>query len=461
MKYDSTNSDSIISYAKKLTGKTLRETCGDQIINHNYKGKGNWGQILEKYYFGYEPNSKAEPDFPSAGLEVKSTPLKIVRKTELNAKERLVLNIINYLDIVNEDFEDSSFYKKNKHLLLIFFKHEYNIDILDFVIKIVGDWKFPEADLKIIKNDWNIIYNKIKQGEAHELSEGDTFYLGATTKGGKGGNLRKQPNNNELAKQRCYSFKPKYLNHILASLNTDKSKSFGKLLNSPIELNYKTLEDIVLDKFKPYIGNTTDEIISKLPSIKFNKKSKQLYHSISKAMMGVDIKKEIEEFDKADIQIKAIRIKTNNLPKENISFPAFKYNELINEDWDESEFKEILESKFLFVFFTFDNKNILTLKKVKFWNMPTKDIEIAKRVWDETKKIVSNGDIVKGFKGKVRQTNFPNLKFNKVSHVRPHGRNSKDTYPLPVKDKITQAEEYTKYGFWINNSYIRDEIYLK
>ena len=143
MKYDSTNSDSIISFAKKLTGKTLRETCGDQIINHNYKGKGNWGQILEKYYFGYEPNSKAEPDFPSAGLEVKSTPLKIVRKTELNAKERLVLNIINYLDIVNEDFEDSSFYKKNKHLLLIFFKHEYNIDILDFVIKIVGDWKFP------------------------------------------------------------------------------------------------------------------------------------------------------------------------------------------------------------------------------------------------------------------------------------------------------------------------------
>jgi len=67
--------ESIIDYAKKLKNQTLRQACGLEIEKHDYKGKGNFGQILEKYYFGYEPNSNAEPDFKEAGLELKSTPL--------------------------------------------------------------------------------------------------------------------------------------------------------------------------------------------------------------------------------------------------------------------------------------------------------------------------------------------------------------------------------------------------
>ena len=51
------------------------------------------------------------------------------------------------------------------------------------MIKLVDDWKFSEEDLKIIKHDWNLINGKILKGKAHELSEGDTFYLGACTKG--------------------------------------------------------------------------------------------------------------------------------------------------------------------------------------------------------------------------------------------------------------------------------------
>ena len=41
----------------------------------------------------------------------------------------------------------------------------------------------------------------------------------------------------------------------------------------------------------------------------------------------------------------------NNLPKEDMSFPTFKYKEIVNEDWENSDFKDILEHKFLFVFF--------------------------------------------------------------------------------------------------------------
>jgi hypothetical protein len=61
----------------------------------------------------------------------------------------------------------------------------------------------------------------------------------------------------------------------------------------------------------------------------------------------------------------------------------------------------------------------------------------------------------------IRYTNFPNKTFNSVSHVRPHASNANDTFQLPTKDKLTSANEYTKHCFWLNNTYVRDEIYLK
>jgi DNA mismatch repair protein MutH len=87
------------------------------------------------------------------------------------------------LEVHFEEFENSSFWKKNAHLLLVFYLHDSEKDLLDYVIKLVDDWKYPEEDLLIIKNDWQIINQKIKEGKAHELSEGDTMYLGACTKG--------------------------------------------------------------------------------------------------------------------------------------------------------------------------------------------------------------------------------------------------------------------------------------
>ena len=98
--------------------------------------------------------------------------------------------------------------------------------------------------------------------------------------------------------------------------------------------------------------------------------------------------------------------------------------------------------------------------------MPCSDVEKVREVWLKTKDVVSAGDVVKELKtnknGKVvRKTNFPNKKFNSISHVRPHATNSKDTNPLPIADKLTSQSAYTKHCFWLNNNYIRDEIYLK
>ena len=459
---DITSADSIIEFAKQLKNQTLRQACGSEIEKHGYKGKGNFGQILEKFYFGYEPNSDAEPDFLEAGLELKTSPLKTLKNGEYRSKERLVLNIINYLEVHKEEFETSSFWKKNAHLLLVFYLHDRDLDLLDYLIKLVDGWQYPNEDLKIIKQDWEFINQKIKDGKAHELSEGDTFYLGACTKGSTAlKSFRDQPFNEEQAKQRAYSLKQGYVNHIIANIAQEETAVYGKIIEQPEILEkVRSIEEIVILKFHPFYGKSAEQIEQEL-GLELNQKAKSYFANLTNAILGLELGQKIEEFEKADIQVKTIRLKENDLPKEDISFPTFEYQELVETDWEDSDFKNILESKFFFVFYQFEGENLI-LRKVKFWNMPYSDILLAKNVWEEMVKTVSSGEIVKEVTEKgVRKTYFPKKTENKVSHVRPHARNAEDTYDLPVADKLTGLTEYTKHCFWLNASYVKDEIYLK
>lgn len=44
-----------------------------------------------------------------AGVELKATPFKKLKEWEIQCKRRLVLNIINYEKVAEEQFEESSF----------------------------------------------------------------------------------------------------------------------------------------------------------------------------------------------------------------------------------------------------------------------------------------------------------------------------------------------------------------
>ena len=458
--YNPNDKNSILEFAKLLKGKTLREACDETILEHDYSGKGNFGQILEKYYFLYEPNSESEPDFAIAGLELKSTPLKQLQSNDYRSKERLVLNIINYLEVVNQEFETSSFWKKNANLLLVLYLHQAGYNVLDYIIKLVDEWNFPNTDLEIIKKDWQIIKQKIANGKAHELSEGDTFYLGACTKGANAKSTRKQPFSDIPAKQRAYSLKQGYVNHIIASIANEPTGVYGKLIPSVAIAKKQTIEDVVISKFKPYYGKTIEQILSST-GVLINTKAKSFYANLTKAILGIELDKEIEEFEKAEIKLKSIRVEQDDKIIESVSLEQFHYLDIFNESWRKAQFKEQLERKYLFVFFKNLNGERI-LQKVKFWNMPYSDIQEARKVWLHTKRLIQNGEIVNKIRANgTRKTNFLGKNDNRVSHVRPHASNADDTYPLPTSDKLTSATEYTKQCFWLNNTYVRDEIYLK
>jgi len=443
LEYDKTDPVSIEKYAKKLVGQTLDEAISGTILSAmNKEDKGTFGHILETCYFGINPGNSQNPDFKEAGVELKSTPLKMTKKG-LVSKERLVMNMIDYMKLENETWETSSFLKKNALLLLVLYLHEKGRkSVLDYMIKAVGLWKYSAEDLKIMRDDWLKIQKMVKEGKAHELSEGDTFYLGACRKGHKEG-PRKQPKSEIGAKQRAFSLKQRYVNEMInALLKREQSGIPEKIVKSVKEYSSgQTFEDFITSKFIPYYGMTQEEIACLL-AIDLNKETKNANDIISRNILGVK-KKNIEEFEKAGVTMRSIVLESTGKLIESISFPTFEYTELVKEkSWESSSIKAQYDKKFFFVIYKRNNKNEKVLKKAIFWNMPYKDLIEAKKVWKETILRIKAD----------KCDNLPKITDNPVAHVRPHAQNKKDTFITPSGKKCV------KKCFWLNAKYIQSQL---
>lgn len=186
--YDKTSIASIFKYSQKLIGHSLRELVSEEekeASNLQGQGKGGLGQMIEELFFHYPINSDPAPDFREAGMDLKATGLKELMSGELQIKERLVCDIIDYEAVVNESFENSLFFIKCHIMLLIFYLYKKGVSKWDLRYIFTVVWRLPEKDLLIIKHDFEVIVGKIKEGKAHLLSEGDTEYLAACRKGNK------------------------------------------------------------------------------------------------------------------------------------------------------------------------------------------------------------------------------------------------------------------------------------
>ena len=124
------NKKEILAQADFLHGKTLRDIieinklADVEKIVESKKGneKGLFGNLTEFHGFNLEKNILSEPDFPDAGIELKTTGITISKKKKLwSAKERLVFSKINYNEVYKEKWENSSFLSKNKRLLILFY----------------------------------------------------------------------------------------------------------------------------------------------------------------------------------------------------------------------------------------------------------------------------------------------------------------------------------------------------
>lgn len=419
--------------------------------NKKQENKAYFGHTFETNVYDYDINSTSAPDFEKAGIELKVTPYKRNKNNTLSAKERLVLNIINYMEEYKNTFYTSHFWYKNNKIQIIWYLFEPGIPKKDLKVTHEKLFTFPEEDLPTIINDWETIINKIKEGKAHELSEADTMYLGACTKGTNGQTVRIQPFSDIKAKQRAFCLKQSYMT-VLVRKYIGNYADVERILKNT---KYTFTEFVVIDKYK---NKSQKELIQEF-NIYSNTTAKNLNGMIVARMFNVKSKfKKTDEFLKAKIVPKTIRVEENGTIKESMSFPYFSFTDIANTDFENSELKEELETT-KYMFFVFKkSKNDYVFKGIKLWNMPKNLIETnVKSMYNKTKDVILSGNIVKFIREDGRRiTNFPGMKENKVCHVRPHGQDSDDVLPLPVKDNFTGLTEYTKHCFWINNKYLEE-----
>lgn len=464
-RYDRFSKESVLNHAKLLLGHSLREHYPKIVPYSKGGGKGALGQTVEYVHFDYIPNSDQEPDFKEIGAELKCTPLKRLQDGSMVSKERLVLTIIDYKNEALVTFQESSFWHKSRLMLLMFYLHEVGKDFLDYVFRIVRYWEFPEEDLKIIESDWTIIHTKITSGKAHEISEGDTLFLGACTKGSKGqANKRLQANDEILADQRAYALKSTYINSIIfdslfhpetcAQLEIsekqlkqwrDKFSFRGSAQNAVNLKDYKageTFEQVVERKFRRFYGYTIAQIEKELGLTIGG--GKAMNYNLCRAILGVQTAK-IAEFEKAGLQLKTINLNPNGVLKESMSFSNVRFCEIINEDWEESYWYETISKRFLIVVFRKSangDKKQAVLEKILFWAMPVDDYQYAEMLWNDTKNKVSMGDY----------EHFTKSSENPVCHIRPKGTDSTDLMLTP------QGTREKKKCYWLNRKYVLAKI---
>ena len=450
--YDSV--EQILETAKRANNHRI----GEFNVNNrslDKKAKGSIGQIVEEGIFHYPVNSRAEADFNNLGVELKVTGLKKLKNNHLAMKERLVLNVINYIEEANVDFEHSSFWLKNKQLLIMFYLYDYERNDANYVILDSVLHNFLPKDLEIIKSDWKVIHDKIVNGEAEKISEADTMYLGACTKGSDAdSSYKEQPNSPVKAKQRAYCLKASYMNSFVDKIF--KNKSYNEITNCD-EIKNHSFEYLVRVRLSRYFGKSEKELLNQFG---INKNVNSRFNLLCAKMLGINGRiNDSDEFRKANIELKTIRVEENGTVKEHMSFPHFVYKDIINQDWEESDiFNKFYSTKFLFVIFKKIN-GVYLLKDVFLWNMPFDDIEkYIKPVFEQTKDVISKGAIVKEVKNDKYYTNFLGSTFNHVCHVRPHDQKSINKtqrgQELPVRDKVTGLTRYTKHCFWLDRKYV-------
>jgi len=200
---------------------------------------------------------------------------------------------------------------------------------------------------------------------------------------------------------------------------------------------YIDLEDRILDVLSTFIGMKPSEIEARLKE-SLNPQSKSYYRLLSERMMRSD-SVVYRDYYRSGISLKTVRIDSDGMPRESMSFPYFRFDDMLAQEWDNSDFKEQLTHRFLFMVFESEKEtDTVRFMNAAFWSCSEDNLTRISEVWEHTKEKIQAG-----------QDDFTPKSAGRLAHVRPHGASSNDTY-------LFNGVPQKKYSFWLNNDYVAE-----
>ncbi|WP_405267642.1 Sau3AI family type II restriction endonuclease [Methanobrevibacter sp.] len=435
--------EELLEYTSNIKGKTFKEIDSRHLLDTASltQAKGLLGHVVETGFYGYPINSDSKADFEELDIELKVTGYVKNKNGSLRAKERLVLSKINFNEIINETFESSHVLGKCKKMLIIWYEYDSKKEAEDFVITDYQIYDMSD-DFEIFNNDFEIIKGKVLEGRAHELSEGDTSYLGACTKARTSADRTTQPFSDILSKPRAYSLKNAYMTGILRENLEPKLTTFN---------NFKTVEEYVKYKLKPYFGKTQLEILEEITGKDYSDDvPKHIGKMITDRVIGKDneLAEKDELFSKTSFIIKNLPIKEDGTPRERMSFKTISLSDF-EEEWEDSYWKNYFEETTL-ITICYEEKNkskngYRVLKDVKKITFDENDLGKFEKSYNQIKLAIEKRDIgllptsANGFK-------------NQVLEIAPKGVKGDDAYTNFFK------RDKTKVTFMISKKLLENKL---
>ncbi len=200
-------SDAILKL-KELEGQDLRILADHYDVTVWKDGKLNkgWaGHVIERY-LGLPLNSAQSPNFGS--WELKIVPLKRLRTGKIVVKETMAITMIDPVNVLQKEFEDSHLLTKLKKIVVcarMFESKEEKSSPLERV----STFDLDNPDIyHQVKADYNIVRNTIKQKGFDALTGKMGILVQPRTKGPGHGST-----------SRAFYARKKFVAHILGVLN--------------------------------------------------------------------------------------------------------------------------------------------------------------------------------------------------------------------------------------------------
>lgn len=421
----------------RLPGKSLSQVVGKAIPVGLRADKGNVGAQYESF-FGISRDSDPRPDFRSAGIELKSVPLLRARRG-LRVKERTYIGMIDYVRLVSEEWEAASVRKKLDHILFIYFMWERGVDGLHAPTDSFVFWRPDPVFLERCRSDWEFVREKVRLGKAHELSESDGLALRPAR---KGDGLTRQPRSSQLAHRRAWALKPDVTWAI--RLEAQGRAQFESLAESLGVATQAELEDAALRHFHRFVGRTVGEAADAVGVPRSN--GYQFKAAVVRRALGArSVKARIREFDQLGIEIKSVRVSPLGRPWDSMSFPAFRYRDLIDQSWEDSDLIERLRRLLVVPLVGATDETPAADCRIAepfFWSPTVDQLDEIGREW-----VMYCDEIRSG-----KADSLTPASKTRFIHVRPHGKNKADVDDAPMIGPVV------KKSFWLNDSFVHELV---
>lgn len=461
----------------EATGKSLGEVDVNNVFKRtisNPKITGIAGDVIEQSVLGYPADIKQAPDLKidDVDVELKTTGLKKSKKGKyaLEAKEPMSITAVSPETIVDEQFYHSNLWHKLEHILFVYYLYDSVSTVTaseyaNFVIQGYQFYEFSNQDIAIIKSDWTIVRDFIKNLQI-TLSYPEKEY----------------PEISHLRNQLIYmDTAPKWPNRPRFRL---KRNFITTIAQEKFGIDYVPLTkensftsfsefDVILDKFTKENKNKSIEEIANNLNIKFKDKNGKVSKSISEKLtikaFGADTSKlrNIEVFAKMGIIPKTMVITSNGARTEDTKFDTIDFNEWTDKSInfeDSYIYNYFANQTMLFIIFQEPYKDSPLEKNIfrgfkrlnfddEFINSDVRAVwnEIRNLVWNNTLKVTEMRDkageyIITPKTGLIKEeVNFPKSRDHNI-FLRGTGSDATDK-----KLKLNGFKMYNQQ-FWIKGT---------